>query len=104
MLNSVGHFSLKKTINLVDWKLLLFLLLFLDVKLAVKIFAIVLIFLLRFDFKLGFSFKNSRLPLFYPLIILIPFVSLIINQGYSNPDYLLVFLTGIGFWLLCILA
>lgn len=104
MLNSVAHFSLKKTINLVDWKLLLFLLLFLDVKLAVKIVAIVLIFLLRFDFKFGFSFKNSRLPLFYPLIILIPFVSLIINKGYSNPDYLLVFLTGMGFWLLCILA
>jgi hypothetical protein len=104
MPDSIAHFSLKKTINLVDWKLLLFLLLFLDVKLGVKIAAIVLIFLLRFDFKFGFSFKNSRLPLFYPLIMLIPFVSLIINKGYSNPDYLLVFLTGIGFWLLCILA
>src|SRR3569833_502793 len=104
MLNSIAGFDFKKAINSVDWKLLLFLLLFLDVKLAVKIVAIMLIYVLRFDFKFGFSFKNSRLPLFYPLILLIPFVSLVLNKGFANPDYLLVFLMGLGFWLLCILA
>lgn len=104
MLNSIAGFDFKKAINSVDWKLLLFLLLFLDVKLAVKIVAIVLIYVLRFDFKFGFSFKNSRLPLFYPLILLIPFVSLVLNKGFANPDYLLVFLMGLGFWLLGILA
>lgn len=104
MLNSIAGFDFKKAIKSVDWKLLLFLLLFLDVKLAVKIGAIVLIYVLRFDFKFGFSFKNSRLPLFYLLIMLIPFVSLVLNKGYSNPDYLLVFVSGLGFWLFCILA
>jgi len=104
MLNSIAGFDFKKVIKSVDWKLLLFLLLFLDVKLGIKIAAIVIIYLLRFDFKFGFSFKNSRLPLFYLLIMLIPFVSLVLNKGYSNPDYLLVFLAGLGFWLLCILA
>ncbi|MDO3643398.1 hypothetical protein [Mucilaginibacter sp. L3T2-6] len=104
MLSSIVGFNLKKAVNAVDWRLLLFLLLFLDVKLAVKIAAIILIYALRFDFKFGFSFKNSRLPLFYLLIMLIPFVSLVFTGGYSNPDYLIVFFTGLGFWLLCILA
>ena len=104
MLNPIAAFNLKKTINRIDWKLLLFLLLFLDVKMGLKIAAVIIIYLLRFNFKFGFSFKNSRLPLFYPLIMLIPFISLVINKGYANPDYLLVFITGIGFWLLCLLA
>ncbi len=104
MLNPIAVFNLKKAINRIDCKLLLFLLLFLDVKMGVKIAAIVIIYLLRFNFKFGFSFKNSRLPLFYPLIMLIPFISLVVNKGYTNPDYLLVFIIGIGFWLLCLLA
>jgi len=104
MLSPIAVFNLKKAINRIDWKLLLFLLLFLDVKMGIKIAAIVIIYLLRFNFKFGFSFKNSRLPLFYPLIMLIPFISLVINRGYTNPDYLLVFISGMGFWLLCLLA
>jgi hypothetical protein len=97
-------FNLKKTINYVDWKLLLFLILFLNVKLAIKIPAIILIYLLRFNFKLGISFKNSRLPLFYFLIIGISFLGLMINQSYDGYNYMAVFFTGLGFWLLCILA
>jgi hypothetical protein len=104
MFNSITDFNFKKIINRVDWKLLLFLMLFLNVKLAIKIPAIIIIYLLRFDFKFGFSFKNSRLPLFYLLILVIPFIDLIINRGYNNPDYLIVFFMGMGFWLLCILA
>src|SRR5476649_1610072 len=98
------RFNLKKAINYVDWKLLLFLLLFLNIKLAVKIPAIIIIYLLQFNFKFGFSFKNSRLPLFYVLIILIAFIGLVINKNYVTPHYLMVFFTGIGFWLLCLLA
>lgn len=96
--------NLKKLKGYADWRLLLFLLLFLNVKLAVKIPAIVIIYLLQFDFKFGFRLKNSRLPLFYLLAIAIPFISLIINKSYTSPNYLLVLLTGLGFWLLCILA
>lgn len=96
-------FNLKKLKNLVDWKLLLFLVLFLNVKLAVKIPAIILIYLLQFNFKFGFSLKNSRLPLFYLLAIAIAVVDWIIGRNYSY-NYNIVLLTGIGFWLLCILA
>ena len=95
---------LKQQLNKADWKLLLFLLLFLNVKLAVKIPAIVLIYLLQFNFKFGFSFKNSRLPLFYLLVIAIAFIDLLLNRGYNNINYLIVFSSGLGFWLLCLLA
>lgn len=90
--------------KLVDFKLLTFLILFLDVKLAVKIFAILIIYLLQFDLNFGFRLKNSRLPFFYPLIIAIAVFNWIIYGGFLNLKYDLVFLTGLGFWVLCILA
>jgi len=101
---STAGFNLKKLQTYVDWKLLLFLLLFLNVKLAVKIPTIIIIYLLQFNFKFGFSFKNSRLPLFYLLVIAIALINLTINKGYNSSNYLVVFSIGIGFWLLCILA
>jgi hypothetical protein len=97
-------FNLKKLQTYVDWKLLLFLLLFLNVKFAVKIPAIVIIYLLQFNFKFGFSLKNSRLPLFYLLVIVIAFINLLVYKSFSNSNYLMVFSIGIGFWLLCLLA
>jgi hypothetical protein len=81
---SLASFNIEKWKNYADWKLLVLLLLFLNVKLAIKIPAIALIYLLQFDFKFGFTFKNSRLPLFYPLIIGLAFAGFIINQGYQN--------------------
>src|ERR1700744_503729 len=90
--------------KLADWKLLLFLVLFLNVKLAVKIPAIALICLLQFNFKFGFRFKNSRLPLFYLLAIAIAVLNWLISTNYFNLNYNIVLLTGIGFWALCILA
>jgi hypothetical protein len=104
MINSIAGFDFKKTLSRIDWKLLLFLLLFLNVKLAVKIPAIVIIYLLQFNFKFGFSFKNSRLPLFYLLIIIIASVDIFINKSYESPYYFGVFFNGVFFWILCILA
>ncbi|WP_158797195.1 hypothetical protein [Pedobacter sp. L105] len=96
--------DLKGLKNKVDWTLLLFLLLFLDVKLGVKIIAILLIYSLRFNFRFGFKLKDSRLPLFYVLIVLIGIIGFLINRSYAVPDYALVLGSGIGFWLLSILA
>jgi hypothetical protein len=104
MIFSIAGVNLKKLQTYVDWKLLIFLLLFLNVKLGVKIPAIIIIYLLQFNFKFGFSFKNSRLPLFYLLVIAIAFINLIIYKSYGDTNYLVVFLIGIGFWLLCLLA
>jgi hypothetical protein len=100
----VAFLNLKKWKDSVDWQLLIFLVLFLNIKMPAKIIAIVFIYLLQFNFKFGFKLKNSRLPLFYLLIIPIAIAGLIINQGYVNYTYMLVFLSGIGFWLLSILA
>jgi hypothetical protein len=104
MISSIAGFKFKKLLEKVDWKLLLFLMLFLNVKLVVKIPAIIIIYLLQFNFKFGFSFKNSRLPLFYLLIVAVAFLGLLLNGSYHQPHYIAVFLTGIGFWLLCLLA
>jgi len=104
MILRIARFKLRKLQNYIDWKLLLFLLLFLNVKLAVKIPAIIIIYLLQFNFKFGFSFKNSRLPLFYLLIIVIAFIDLFISRAYISSNYLMVFTVGITFWLLCLLA
>lgn len=88
----------------IDWKLLVFLLLFLNVKLVIKVAAVLLIYILRRDFKFGFSLKNSRLPLFYPLVIGIAVFSWIYIGLIRDARYSLVLLTGILFWTLCILA
>jgi len=95
---------LKKLAGFADWKLLAFLVLFMDVKLVVKVVAIVLMYLTQFDLRFGFRFKNSRLPLFYLLVIGIAVLNGLLYKSYFNLRYDLVFVTGIGFWLLCILA
>ena len=59
MLIKTGDDYFQKLRKAVDWKLLVFLLLFLNVKLAIKIPAIALIYILQFDFKFGFRFKNG---------------------------------------------
>ncbi|MEZ2336739.1 hypothetical protein AB6735_13945 [Mucilaginibacter sp. RCC_168] len=88
----------------VDWRLLAFLLLFLNVKLAIKIPVIILFSLWPCNFKFGFTFKGSRLPLFYPLIIVIALVDWLIYKGYADSHYNILLVTGMSFWLLCILA
>jgi hypothetical protein len=104
MVFSFIRFNWNKFTDQVDWKLLLFLIFFLDVKLAVKIPAIILLYILQFDFRFGFRIKGGRLPLFYPLIILIALAGLIFTKSYQARNYGLLFLNGIGFWMLCLLA
>jgi len=104
MVKRIADFNFRKFINALDWKLLLFLIFFLNVKLAVKISAVIIIYLLQFNFRFGFSYKNSRLPLFYLFIIGIAFIGLVANKNFSNPAYVVLFLTGIVFWGLCLLA
>ena len=94
----------KQAIAAIDWKLLVFLLLFLDVKLVVKLAAIILIYIFRADFKFGFRLRNSRLPLFYLFVIGIGILDYFIIPGTKSLNYGIVVITGIGFWILSILA
>lgn len=94
----------RKWNGFVDWKLLVLLILFLNVKLVVKIPALVIVYLLQPDFRFGFNLKNPRLPLFYLFIIVIAFAGLLVNRDFLEPRYPVVFITGITFWLLCLLT
>jgi hypothetical protein len=78
--------------------------LFLNVKLIVKIAAVVLIYLLQFNFKFGFRWSNSRLPLFYLFVIGIGVLNWFLLSGFNDSNYSVAFLTGLFFWTLCVLA
>ncbi|HVU99211.1 MAG TPA: hypothetical protein VHE34_28510 [Puia sp.] len=84
--------------------LLVFLILFLNVKFVIKVFAIVFLLLYERNFHFGLSFKRSRLPLFYFGILVLEAVKyLVVVRNYSL-NYLLVFGMGMLQWLFCLLA
>ena len=88
----------------INWQLLVFLVLFLNVKLLVKIAAVVLLYCLRPRLRFGFHWKNPRLPLFYPLIIGLALLNAVFNQLIFQKSYLFVLLFGVGIWMLCLLT
>jgi hypothetical protein len=88
----------------INWPLLVFLLLFLNVKLIVKLVALVFVYIMQPNFSFGFKWKNSRLPLFYPGVIAIAVINWIAFQYIFSAHYNASFFTGLAFWLLCILA
>lgn len=88
----------------INWPLLFFLLLFLNVKLVVKIAAIVLLCGLNPDFRFGLRWKNSRLPLFYPFLLALALFNGLASQALFEKNYPFVFLYGAGIWMLCLLA
>jgi hypothetical protein len=88
----------------VDWKLLIFLLLLLNVKLVIKLAAILLVYAWRFNLRFGYRLKNSRLPLFYPAVIILAILNAFILNRTADPNYYFSFITGLGFWLTCILG
>ena len=96
--------EIHKPFKIINWKLLLFLILFLNVKLVIKLAAIFLICLLQFNFKFDFKIRSSRLPVFYLVVIGIAIFNWILTAGFTNINYTIVFFTGIFFWALCILA
>jgi hypothetical protein len=88
----------------VNIPLLVFLVMFLNVKFVVKVLAILFIVLYYRDWKWGFSLKRSRLPLFYLFILLIEcFKYLFVIRNYGL-NYALIFFMGALQWLLCILS
>ncbi len=103
MNTSQGVIFSKKPVFKIEWKLLVFLILIMDVKLVVKVLALVFICFMQPDLKFGFNIKNSRLPLFYLIVIGIAILDFILFPDFST-NYVLVVLTGILIWFACILA
>lgn len=97
-------FDIKKWKSYADWRLLIFLLLFINVKIPVKTVAILFVYLTQPDFKFGFRFKNSRLPLFYLLVFPIATVAFLSDRSLFNLNYLMVFGGGAACWMLALLA
>ena len=95
---------IKKNTEKVDWNLLIFLLLFLNVKLVVKLIGLVFIYIRRFNFSFRFSTKPGALPYFYPAMIGIAIVNTIILSLYREHNYLILLMVGISFWVMSILA
>jgi hypothetical protein len=97
--------ALKTWFTKIDWLLLCFLLLVLDIKLAVKIAAIVLVYLVRPDFRFSFrlrSLRDSKLPVFYFCMPVIAVLDWLFRHQFDlNQDVLL--LCGLFFWGFCIL-
>lgn len=104
-MQAIKKINIRELLQRIDWKLFFFLLLFLNVKMILKVVALLIIYLFRPNFRFGFSFKkNSKLPLFYVLMIGIAILNWILTGGFLNTNYNIAMLTGIGFWVLCILA
>lgn len=95
--------SLKKAFKSVDWILLIFLILILNQSvISIKAVAIAFIYIVRPNFRFGFL--KGRLPKFYPLIILLAIVNLLLFVQDFSKEYLVAFGVGIGFWVLSILT
>lgn len=94
----------KKRTEKVDWNLLIFLLLFLNVKLAVKLLALVFIYVRRFNVSFRFSAKPGGLPFFYPAMMGIAIINVLVLSLYHDRNYLILLLAGISFWVMCLLA
>lgn len=97
-------YSSRDYIRRTDWKLLVFLVLFLNVKLVVKLAALILVYAWRMDFRFGFRFTRSRLPLFYPLVAGIAIFNWALFGGFTDLNYSMVVLLGVLFWIGSILA
>ncbi len=95
---------LKKFLSSIDWKLLLFLVLFLNVKIYIKAAAIILIYILRPDFRFGLRLSDSRLPLFYAGVVIVAIADWVVYGLYADGAYNLTLAAGLLFWLLCLLS
>jgi hypothetical protein len=98
---------MKKIINFsknFNLPLLFFLIFFLNVKFTVKVIALIFIIFYHRDWKFGFSWKQSRLPLFYlAMIVVEAFKYVVVTRNYSL-NYSFVFCMGMVQWALSLLA
>ena len=103
MLNKIYFAEIQKHLKLLTGNFCLPVTIF-KCKADCKIGAIVLLYILQFNFKFGFRWRNSRLPLFYLFVIAIGILNWFLLAGFNESNYTVSFLTGLFFWTLCILA
>src|SRR5450432_1518699 len=96
--------SVKNFFRSLDWQLLLFLVLFLDVKIICKLIAILFIYSFRPGTRFGLSIRASRLPLFYFGMIGIALLDWLLYGLYADINYNITLICGVLIWLCCFLA
>jgi hypothetical protein len=101
---SLPDFDIKRWKTYADWRLLIFLLLFINVRIPFKIVALLFVYISLFNFKFGFKLSNSRIPLFYLLVFPIAIVAFVINQNFVDLYYIPVFGWALICWALALLA
>lgn len=88
----------------IDWKLLLLLLLFLNVKLYIKLAALLIVYVARPDFKFGWKLRSPKLPLFYPAMMLLAAVNFLTRSSHWGINTTFLLLVGLSYWAICILV
>ncbi|WP_114938440.1 hypothetical protein [Mucilaginibacter endophyticus] len=101
---SLPVFDIKRWKNYADWRMLIFLLLFINVHVPFKIAALLFAYISRFNFQFGFKLRDSRLPSFYLLVFPIAVIAAIVNKNFINLYYIPVFGWALICWALALLA
>lgn len=88
----------------VNWMLLLFLVLFLNVKMGIKIAVLILLLLVLRKKLVENKLLQQKFTWFYFSMIAIALLNLLINISALSTNSLVAAITGIGFWIMCIVA
>ncbi|MES2329011.1 MAG: hypothetical protein V4539_05365 [Bacteroidota bacterium] len=96
--------NIQRTYRKIDWQLLLFLVLVLDVKLFVKLAALLLLTVInRRRISVQGVFKQRYLWFYFGMIV-IGFINVLLQYKYLTLFYVLVATLGTLFWILCAVA
>lgn len=101
LIKSINHYSVKARQG-IDWKLLVFLVLLLNVKLVLKLAAVVFIILLYPYFKKNLKAGVGPVEVFYISMIILAILNALFYGSILDTAYIPVLLTGIFFWLICL--
>ncbi|MFC0517078.1 hypothetical protein ACFFGT_22910 [Mucilaginibacter angelicae] len=101
---SLPGFDIKKWKSYADWRLLIFLLLFINVRIPFKIVALLFVYITQFDLKFAFRAHNSRIPLFYLFVFPIAVVAAVVNKNFVDLYYVPVFAWALVCWAMALLA
>ena len=98
---STNRTDIKQWEKKVDWPLLLFLVLVLNVKLIIKAACILLFLFFKRKELLRKEYWKQSFIWFYISLILISTINLLLSPDTFSINYFILFLAGTGFWLLC---
>ncbi len=88
----------------VNWQLLIFLVIVLDVKMMIKIAGLVLFLVLNRNVFLDKNIFRQKFIWFYFSMVIIGLINVLTNVTSLSGNYFVIASTGIVFWLMCVIA